>query len=443
MQNAHTFHQRRNAVKVKCSCVLDKQREHKTVQFSLAIFTFSIYMGRAVARRHEQTLQGINDFELARKLAGIKDLTDDSRIHQLNRSGCLIFFIAVAIAVSTKLYVGNPIQCWCPAQFTKYQRAYIDSYCWVRNTYVIDFNSTIPNDKYLRHETEIPYYQWTPIILLFQAVLFYVPRLFWKGFSGYSSLNIKKIIKNSNEISYKYGKERKESLKGTVEYFEKYLKIRNRVTTRHRNMEQTNETIAAMGIHKGNYIVLIFLLTSFLYAATALCQIFIVDSLLGIRFKTLGPDILKRATNGDTLLDPNRFPIVTFCDFELRQMTNVQTWTVQCSLPINLFSEKIFIANWFLLVIMTIINAIYFLYNLVSTFLPYRAEVYVQKFLTVDGVRTGMYQKIPEHLTESQKDFVHSYLRRDGVFLIWMLSNKVNQVVAGEIVNELWMNYTK
>ncbi|CAG2251675.1 inx [Mytilus edulis] len=161
------------------------------------------------------------------------------------------------------------------------------------------------------------------------------------------------------------------------------------------------------------------------------------------RFKTLGSDILKRAVMGHTLLDPNRFPIVTFCDFELRQMTNVQTWTVQCSLPINLFSEKIFIANWFLLVIMTIINAIYFLYNFVSTFLPYRAEVYVQKFLTVDDVRTGMYQKIPEHLTESQKDFVHSYLRRDGVFLIWMLSNKVNQVVAGEIVNELWKNYTK
>ncbi|XP_052080716.1 innexin unc-7-like [Mytilus californianus] len=334
-------------------------------------------------------------------------------------------------------------QCWCPAQFTKYQIPYIDKYCWVRNTYVVDFDSTIPNEKYARHETEIQYYQWTPIILLFQAVLFYAPRLFWKAFSGYSSLNIKKIIKIANEISYKYGDERKKTVKSTVEYFEKYLKIRNCVTTRNRNMEQTNETLVAMGIHKGNYIVLIFLLTSFLYAATALSQIFIVDSLLGIRFKTLGPDILKRAVMGDTLLDHNRFPIVTFCDFELRQMTNVQTWTVQCSLPINLFSEKIFIANWFLLVVMTIINAIYFLYNLVSTFLPYRAEVYVHKFLIVNGVHTGRYQIIPEHLTESQTDFVHSYLRRDGVFLIWMLSNKVNHVVAGELVNELWKNYTK
>ena len=46
---------------------------------------------------------------------------------------------------------------------------------------------------------------------------------------------------------------------------------------------------------------------------------------------------------GKELEDTRRFPRVTFCDLDVRQMTNVQTWTVQCSLPINLFNEKTFL----------------------------------------------------------------------------------------------------
>jgi hypothetical protein len=105
------------------------------------------------------------------------------------------------------------------------------------------------------------------------------------------------------------------------------------------------------------------------------------------------------------------------------------------------FAEKVLIVDWFILVSMTTINVVYFLYNLISTILPYCAEDYVQKFLVSDGVIAGKQQKIIRHLTASQKEFVHSYLRRDGVFIIWLVSNKINQVFASEIVLELWNKY--
>jgi hypothetical protein len=38
---------------------------------------------------------------------------------------------------------------------------------------------------------------------------------------------------------------------------------------------------------------------------------------------------------------------------------------------------------------------------------------------------------------------VFEYLRHDGVFLIWFLSNKTNQVIAAEIVIKLWKMYVK
>ncbi|CAC5373459.1 inx [Mytilus coruscus] len=370
-------------------------------------------------------------------------LTDDSRIHLLNRLYCVVVLIVFVVIVSAKQYVGEPIQCWCPAVFEKSHVAYTNNYCWVSNTYYVDFESSLPIEREIRVDKEIEYYQWVPLIFLLQALLFYMPRMVWKRFGGGSYINVKQILRRADEAVFMTHSERDEALNDIVMYLDKYIKVRNCISSPYKKMEKVKTKMANAGVHYGNYLCFLFMVTSFLYLANAVAQIILVDAFLGNDFKTLGFHFLKSLFSGKSFEDHLRFPRVTFCDLDVRQMTNVQTWTVQCSLPINLFNEKIFCINWMMLVSMVLINGTSFLYNLVAIFLPFRNRNYVRKFLDMEGIRDGRPEESPEYEETLQHNFVFEYLRHDGVFLIWFVSNKTNQVIASEIVIKLWKNYVK
>jgi len=76
-------------------------------------------------------------------------------------------------------YIGDPIDCWTPAEFSGQWTKYADQYCWVKNTYYVPLTENLPSHA-VRDDLEITYYQWTPIILAFQAFLFLIPGLLWK-----------------------------------------------------------------------------------------------------------------------------------------------------------------------------------------------------------------------------------------------------------------------
>ena len=96
-----------------------------------------------------------------------------------------------AAVVSSKQYVGEPIACWVPAHFSGAHEDYANSFCWIRNTYHVPFDERIPPD---RHRRMIPYYQWVPMILLVQALLFCVPAAVWRSFCGHSGLDVASLV---------------------------------------------------------------------------------------------------------------------------------------------------------------------------------------------------------------------------------------------------------
>lgn len=127
-----------------------------------------------------------------------KSKIDSDFIDRLNDRYTINILTIFTIIVSTKQYVGEPINCWMPAHFTANHERYSNSYCWIQNTYYLPFRENIPNEY--DKKCMIAYYQWVPMILLVQAVFFYAPYLLWKTYNGRSGINVNKLIELGKSV---------------------------------------------------------------------------------------------------------------------------------------------------------------------------------------------------------------------------------------------------
>ncbi len=104
-------------------------------------------------------------------------IDDDDTTDRMSYRITTTVLIVASLLVGTKQLVGEPITCWIPPHFTGNHEEYTNSYCWVRNTYFLPWDNNIPRefeDDVGKHM--IKYYQWIPLILLTQALFFYLPR---------------------------------------------------------------------------------------------------------------------------------------------------------------------------------------------------------------------------------------------------------------------------
>lgn len=125
----------------------------------------------------------------------------------------LLFF---ALMISAKQYFGSPIQCWVPAQWKGGWESYAEDYCFVSNTYNLPIEEDIPSDVVVRREKEIgcvreccvhvvvqlpcSYYQWVPIVLALQALMFFLPNFIWTTFNWQSGIHLEEILKKAKNL---------------------------------------------------------------------------------------------------------------------------------------------------------------------------------------------------------------------------------------------------
>ncbi|BHF79946.1 hypothetical protein SprV_0702307000 [Sparganum proliferum] len=125
---------------------------------------------------------------------------DDDFADRLNYqySSVLIFLFIGLIGI--RQYVGKPIQCWIPQEFTRGWEEYAENYCWVANTYFAMVDKKLPPDVE-RPNLQLVYYQWAPIELAIQALLFCLPCLVWRLGVLHSGFNLHRVLQLAADAS--------------------------------------------------------------------------------------------------------------------------------------------------------------------------------------------------------------------------------------------------
>ena len=110
------------------------------------------------------------------------------------------------------------------------------------------------------------------------------------------------------------------------------------------------------GKFQKSYLCGLLLFTKFSYLLVTVGCFFSLSIFIEEGMLSYGFDVVDYYLHGMSY-DLNRFPVYTICDIKVRQLQNIQTYSFQCVLPLNMYNQKVFLVLWFWLIWISLINA--------------------------------------------------------------------------------------
>nr|ABB16292.1 innexin 11 [Hirudo medicinalis]AFC34069.1 INX9B [Hirudo verbana] len=364
------------------------------------------------------------------KLGGGDSFTD-----QLSCKYTVYILSLVVILSTTRVFIDEPISCYCPTHFTDNQVEYTKKTCWVMNTQYIEAHEAPRNDPSRKDSAEklVTYYQWIPLFLTLQAILFYTPRFIWKRLNKKSGIAVNNITDGSIDCLRKGdSEESQKTITFLAQYMERFLGWQKQKLDN--NFKGKNKLCHLRSTLRGNYLVVVYLAIKALYIANVIGQIFLLNAFLGNDFHMYGIDVVSRLIRRLPWRISYRFPRITRCNLPIRVVDTVHTHKIQCVLPMNLFYEIIFIFIWFWFVFVAAATVGSFIFWLVNSIRMSVQESYIKQRLLV-------MEKITKDQREEVKTFVGDYLKRDGCFVLRMAAKNSSDLIASELICELWDKY--
>ncbi len=365
---------------------------------------------------------------------------DDDAVDRLSHRYTVVILVVFAMVSMMQQYVGRPITCWVPKEFTGSHTKFANNYCWVKNTYFLPLEEEIPKEHEEERRREILYYQWVPFIFLLMAFFFYIPCQVWRAFNSKAGVDADNILAAAaNFMKTNKEEKREKTLKLISNQMDRFLghKQNKGLDGSCQNMMAT--ICCFCGKRLGNYLIILYFFTKVLFVANVFGQLFVLSSVLKTPYNLYGVEAIQNVMEGQSWINETVFPRVTMCDFLIRRLGNVQRYTVQCLLPINLYTEKMFIMLWFWMVIVLFFSTVsLFMWVLRSLCNNDRVRFIKTRLMDTDRLNDDADYSMCD-------DFVMDYLKQDGVFLLRLIGHNTNAIVANDIVAALWdhwiMNY--
>ncbi|KAL7073576.1 hypothetical protein ACQ4LE_007082 [Meloidogyne hapla] len=372
-------------------------------------------------------------------LSAISPLPDGDLSDRLNYCYTTTILIICSAFVSGWSFIGQPIQCWFPAYYRGWWMEYALDYCFVQNTYFVQFADMkpdnyfdiaehiipIPSNWTEREHKQIGYYQWVPFILALQALTFFLPVVIWRSIYGSTNMKVRAICETCSIKSNLEPGERSKNM----EIIARFLICNHDVT---KGVGGRLQTMAA-----GRVVQIAYISTKLLYAFNALMQFMLVKWMLGAPDPFWGWNVISDIIAGREWPETGNFPRVTLCDFSVRVLGNLHRHSVQCVLMINMFNEKIFVFLWFwfcFIALFSIISLFHWLYRLYCIGSNYRLiNSYLQQIDPIS--HRGLARRIQIN------GFIENALRPDGLLIIRLISINSGDLITSRLIATLWQDY--
>jgi hypothetical protein len=362
----------------------------------------------------------------------LKPKYDDDVIDRLNYAYTSAFFVLLILVIGTKQYVGEPLQCWMSPEFKGSWEKYIENYCFVENTYYVSFDDDRLPQENQREDVELLYYQWVPVLLIVQLLLFLTPKTFWGAVSWKTGLSVKALIGN---LSHADRQKKILTSKKNDEHSEARTIARQmREVIKFNSRRQDKFLYIFPTGSRNNYFTFVYLFYKLLNVLNTGFQLWMMNKFLNTNYWFWGAGVLEDLLMGRDWKSSGTFPRVTYCDFMRRDDTSGRpmNFTVQCVLMINMFNEKLYIILWFWLAILTALNIVNLFYWLFITLVKPINNYYIQAQLNF----------AEENYKEDEiPSFIKYWISMDGLTALRLISANCGDLTSSDIVASMFHQY--
>nr|CDJ85263.1 Innexin domain containing protein [Haemonchus contortus] len=375
---------------------------------------------------------------MARYLSPRHDDDWCDRLHYLITPNILFAF---SVLISFKQFGGRPIECMFPNKFPGSWEQYAENYCWSQDTYFVEPQQHVEllkQDQRYTPERQLSYYQWVPFFLLVQALFFRAPSFLWKTFSNHSGIRMHEVVEKAKDTANVEEEVRQKNISILARHLQNALRFKRRMQ---KKKVIVHKTVTCLNYqYSSGFVSAVYLFTKALYLVNVVVQLWLMNKFLGTnKYQWYGLGVIQDIINGVEWDKSGFFPRSAICDFEVRQVANIQKYSVQCVLVINIFNEKIFIILWFWYLMLFAAAAFTFVSWFILLLCPCFSRWFIEQHLelsTLDGFETDSLQT-----AANVHKFVYDYLRRDGVFVLRMVSSHAGIIFGTDLILELWSTF--
>lgn len=376
---------------------------------------------------------------------GFEDLAD-----RANFQWNVIVLLICMVLVTLRQYFMTPLVCYLPTTVSGVNAdSYITNLCWIEGTFPINLTSGVVPHKGADWEAMKPmqmnYYQWVPLVLGLQAIIYYLPRILWSIFTyNRTGTDLQNLVRTANMITKEDGEKRQKMVQHIARTLELLLFSRREYRNAHEGLAADFRRSSLIpGKRHGNNLVYVYLFVKLLYAATGIVQLYMMyvflrfDSREGYLF--FGFRVLSDIVQGKPWTETQVFPRVGMCRHTLQHVGASNRLFAQCVLPINMLNEKIYVFLFFFLGAVMCITLVSIPLWIVRMGLKKRQRHFVRRFLKIADV----YDRDDPKMALLVDRFIAEFLRQDGHFILRMISMNAGDLITVEIVCCLFADYKK